>query len=92
MSTHIWDQKSTYSRKESLLLAFDIGMQRYLMPFYAKAFAMYAGERLNMEGVRAPSEEDKFRYLVARVKISTLRKYSQYNDKFDELVGNLWKT
>ena len=86
MSSHLWNRKkaSLYTRS-NLKNIFDIAMQRYLMPKYAKAFAIFVVESYNQSS-RHPSPER----MLQSIKKATIEKYSQqkYIDAYDRLMAS----
>jgi hypothetical protein len=86
MATHLWNQtKMSKAGQRRLKKIYILALQRLLNPRYAKAFAIYAGER-SLQG----SIDYSFEYVLSRVKKITLEKYSQpiYLEAYDRLMEN----
>ena len=86
MAPHLWKQtRMTKAGQRRLKKIYILALQRLLNSRYAKAFAIYAGER-SLQG----NIDYNFEYVLLHVKRSTLEKYSQpiYSEAYDRLMEN----
>lgn len=86
MALQLWKQtRMTKAGQRRLKKIYILALQRLLNSRYAKAFAMYAGNRAIQGNI-----DYSFENVLLHVKKTTLEKYSQpmYLEAYDRLMAN----